>query len=158
MEFSLFAAGHSLDNGKPTQRAACAAVLIAREGDRTKYREISHYLESTTGPQSELQAAYMALAAVQPRWRSELIILTVGSYPNRMLERAGDGWATNAKSNEQLVGRLRTLINQFPRLTISSRAADEFTRAGELARISAQAQTQSDTGSEDRDTGGVRCG
>ena len=152
----LFAAGHAVDNGKATQRAACAAVLVARDGNRGKYREIAHHLESATGPQAELQGAYLALAAVKPRLRTGHTVLTVGSYPSRMLERAGEGWAINAKSNERLVERLRTLAAQFPDLTVSSRRVDELTRAGELARGAAQTQTQTDTGSEDRSyTGGA---
>ena len=156
MELMLFAAGYSIDNGKATQRAACAVVLMARDGDRGKYREIAHHLESATGPQAELQAAYLALAAVKPRLRLGPIVLTVGSYPARVLERTGEGWTTNAKSNERLVERLRVLAAQFPALTVSSRRADELTRAGELARGAAQTQTQTDTGSEDRSyTGGA---
>ena len=150
MDLKLFAAGHAFDNGKPSQRAGCAVILVARDGDMVKCREISHYLGAVTGPQAELHGAYLALAAVKPALRSSDVVLAVGSYPARVLEQNADGYTTNARSNERLVERLRVLAGQFQSLTVSSQRSDEFTRAGDLARVSAQDQSQSDTGSQDR--------
>ena len=150
MELRLFAAGVSLDRNKITQRAGCAVVLVAEDAGRAKYREIAHGLDSMTGSQSELRAAYLALAAVRPGARSDPVSLSVGSYPAQILERRGDSYAVTPRSNERLVEQLRVLAGQFPRLTVSSRRSDEFVRAGELARVSAQDQSQLDTGSQDR--------
>ena len=149
MELELFAAGYAVDNGKVGQRAGCAVVLIARDGDADRRREISHQLDSATTPQSELQAAYMALEAVRPAHRQDAIKLTAGPYPIRMLQKRDDGYVNTPRSNERLVQRLRTLAGQFGRLTTAHGKCADFFRAGELAQVAARDQTQYDSGTQD---------
>jgi ribonuclease HI len=151
MKLRLFASGVSLDKDQPSQRAGCAAVLLAKEGVRCKYREITHGLAALSGPQAELQAAYLALAAVRPRYRGGSVTLAADHYPVQMLERRGGAYAVNPRSNVQLAQQLRLLADQFADLTVIYSRSEEFVRAGELARVSARSQSQSDTGSLDRD-------
>ena len=150
MELSLFASGVIMDGGKPTQRSGVAAVLTATEGGVVKYREMSQYLDEMTGTQAELQAAFLALMAVRSRLRDRPVILSVGTYPAKMLERVGDGWAANARTNELLVRRLRDLAFKFPKLNVVSRRSVEFTRAGDLAREAATNRVPFDTGTLNR--------
>lgn len=152
MNIVIETAGYCYDNGKPTQRAGCAAVLKAQEGEQVKTRTITMPLGSATGNQSEVHAALLGLLSVKPKFRNEQTKIVVASFASRMLQRNDNGdWSNKAIKNASQIEKLRETAKLFSNLIIES---EHNTVAHELAKQVTESQVQYDSGSQkdDRET------
>lgn len=77
----------------------------------------------------------MALAAVQPEFRQVPVRLFLSSqYGARMLQRSDGQYVSVPQNNERLIGQLRRLSEQFPRLVVQKGEDPLLVKASDLAR------------------------
>lgn len=151
MKISIFACGFSIDNGKPTQRGACAARLeYVDDHDRKSARVISEPVGSSTGPQCDLKAAILGLMSVSAvpvlRLRKAPICLCASTYVAQLLERDGDDFKINPKKNGELVRRLREKVALFNNLTVQAGTKEQLQQALDVAKTAVDTGIGSDSG------------
>ena len=147
MKITIIACGFSIDNGKPTQRGACAAHLSYEdEHDRKATRTISELVGSSTNPQCDLKAAILGLMSVRVGLRKRPIELIASSYVAPILERDGDNYKLNPKKNLELVKRLREKVALFGDLTVKAGTKDQLRPALDAAKVAVDTEAGSDSG------------
>ena len=149
MKISVFACGFSIDNGKPTQRGACAAYLeYVDDHDRKATRVISEPVGNSTNPQCDLKAAILGLMSIKadPFVRRKVPVeLFASSYVAPLLEREGESYKLNPKKNIELVRRLREKSGLFSNLTISIGSKEQLQPALDAAKDTVNAGVGSDS-------------
>ena len=149
MKTSIYACGFSVDNGKPTQRGACAAILEhSDDHDRKACRIISEPVGSSTGPQCDLKAAILGLMTVSanPRFRKSSVDLFVSKYAAQFLERDGEKYKLDPKKNAELVRRLREKADLFGNLTVQIGTKEQLQLSAEHAKGTAETGFGGDSG------------
>lgn len=147
---TLTATGYCYHNGKSDQRAAgCIILRYLLDDSRVLWREIAQALGPVTTPAAELISAIAALKAVRPEYRAVPTIFCVSEYVHRMLVRNPAGgqvvvdYKYAAKTNPQLVARLRACVEEFPHINVQ--VLTDY-RALEISKANAKNQVSSDTG------------
>ena len=151
MKISIFACGFSVDNGKPTQRGACAARLeYLDDSNRKSTRVISEPVGHSTGPQCDLKAAILGLMSISAapilRLRKAPICLCASVYVAQLLERDGDNFKINPKKNAELVRRLREKVALFSDLTVQAGTKEQLQQALDVAKTAVDVGVGSDSG------------
>jgi len=150
MKISIYACGFSVDNGKPTQRGACAAALeYLDDHGRRGARVISEPVGNSTGPQCDLKAAILGLMSVKAdpvirrKWDIELF---ASPYVAQLMARKDDGFKLNPKKNIELVRRLREKADLFGSLTVTAGSKEQLQQALDTAKTTVEVNMGSDTG------------
>lgn len=150
MKISIYACGFSVDNGKPTQRGASAAVLQYDDDyGRRCTRTISEPVGNSTGPQCDLKAAILGLMTVKAdpvirhKWDIELF---ASPYAAQLMARNDGEYKLNPKKNIELVRRLREKAELFGNLTVTAGAKEELQQALDAAKTTVAVNMGSDTG------------
>ena len=147
MAISIFACGFSIDNGKPTQRAACAARLLYEdEFSRKAMRVISEPVGNSTNPQADLKGAILGLMTLRADLRKEPVELFVSKYVAPLMERSDDGFKINPKKNPELVRRLREKAALFNKLTVVAGTREQLQQTLDVAKTAVEVGAGSDTG------------
>lgn len=150
MKISVYACGFSIDNGKPTQRGACAASLeYLDDHGRRGTRIVSEPVGNSTGPQCDLKAAILGLMSIKAdpvirrKWDIELF---VSPYVAQLMVRKDDGFKLNPKKNVELVRRLREKADLFGNLTVTAGSKEQLQQALDTAKTTVEVNMGSDTG------------
>jgi len=150
VKITICACGFSVDNGKPTQRGACAAILeYLDDYGRKATRTVSEPVGNSTGPQCDLKAAILGLMAVKAdpvircKWDIELL---TSPYVAQLMVRQGDRFKLNPKKNVELVRRLREKAALFGNLTVATGSKEQLQRPLDTAKTTVEVGMGSDTG------------
>lgn len=139
MKIEIFTSGFCIDNGKPTQRGACAARLsYADEHGRKAVRVISEPIGDSTGPQCDLKAAMVGLMSVRSDLRKCDIDLFTSTYVAQLTERDGDNFKLVPKKNAELVKRLREKVILFNNLVIKVGTKEQLQQITSIAKTVAE--------------------
>jgi hypothetical protein len=149
---SIYACGYTIDNGKPTQRGACAASLEHYDSsNRRAVRVISEPVGSSTGPQCDIKGAILGLMSINAspvlQFRKMPVSLYVSKYVAQLLEHQDDGqFKVTPKKNAELVRRLREKTSLFEDLTVHTGTKEQLQQPLDISRTAADSGLHSDTG------------
>ena len=146
MKFTVYATGYCYDNGKPTQKAGCAAYLVAEdELGRVGKRTISQPTGNSTLPRSELSAARLALSSIKKKFQGSPVTAFFSRYAASALEAKNGGYKVNPKKNKEEIESLRSLSDIFSNLQVKIGSKEQFKECLEAAKVCANNQAAEDT-------------
>jgi hypothetical protein len=150
MKISIYACGYSIDNGKPTQRGACAAGLhYVDDHDRKAIRVISELVGSSTGPQCDLKAAILGLMSIKAtpvlRLRKAPVELVTTKYVAQFMERVDGEFKLVPKKNIELIRRFREKADLFENLIVLIGTKEQLQQAFDIAKTTVETGINSDS-------------
>lgn len=144
---NIYCVGFCIDNGKPTQQAACGIVLKYINGNIQKQRQLAFVLGPTNAFVADLQAIRIALASIRDKFKDESITIYVpNANASRMLIIGEDGlFSIKPTKNYDIIAELRKLYKNYKdiRVIVDSGQNDIHT-AKELARTAMSTQKNID--------------
>lgn len=147
MKITIFASGFCIDNGKSTQRGACAArLLYADDEGRNAVRIISEPVGNSTKPQCDLKAAMLGLMSLKSTVRNAAVDVFVPSYVAQLMEREGGNYKLEPKKNAELVRRLREKVTLFKNIIIQTGSKEDLRQPMVIAKTAAEIGAGDDSG------------
>jgi hypothetical protein len=150
MKITICACGYSIDNGKPTQRGACAARLCYFDDyDRKAIRVLSEPVGNSTGPQCDLKSAILGLMSIKAtpvlRLRKAQIELITTKYVAQFMERVDGEFKLIPKKNIELIRRFREKAALFDSLIVQVGTKEQLQQAFDIAKTTVETGIGSDS-------------
>jgi hypothetical protein len=149
---TIYACGYTIDNGKPTQRGACAASLEHYDSSNRKaVRVVSEPVGNSTGPQCDIKGAILGLMSINAspvlQFRKAPVNLYASKYVAQLLECGDDGrFKATPKKNAELVRRLREKVSLFENLTVYVGTKEQLQQPLDISKTAVNSGLHSDTG------------
>jgi len=144
----LYATAATINQNSPDKRSGCAVLLrTIDEHSREGVRIITHPAGNCTRRSADISAVRIALTSVLKKFRKGDTIIYIPKTVAEMLKKDDNGnWLKGSNTDVESIDSLRTWFGYYPNVRVETESYPDFDMLSNAARVCAEMQTGSDTG------------